>query len=131
MDHSDFFLAAATVIPLLFIATTLQSDQLSNGAFRVLRNVHRAQLSEDRLVRRSAFWAVAVIRNGIGLVFVAGFVGEALALLALMIPCSQKTAVMWIVFALTVILATVVAALSFSKFREEVNSAVKEKGLDP
>ncbi len=68
---------------------------------------------------------------GIGLVFVAGFAGEALALLALMTPTFSNTAVMWIVFNLTVILATVVAALSFSKLREEVNSAVNEKGLDP
>jgi hypothetical protein len=130
MDHPDFFLAAATVIPLLFIATTLQSDRLSNAAFRVVSEIHRARLSEDRLVRRSAVWAAAVIRNGIGLVFVAGFAGEALALLALMTPVFSNAAVMWIVFALTVILATVVAALSFSKFREEVKSALDEKGLD-
>jgi hypothetical protein len=130
MDHPDFFLAAATVIPLLFIATTLQSDRLSNAAFRVVGEIHRARLSDDRLVRRSAVWAAAVIRNGIGLVFVAGFAGEALALLALMTPVFSNAAVMWIVFALTVILATVVAALSFSKFREEVKSALDEKGLD-
>ena len=85
MDHPDF-LAAATVIPLLFIATTLQSDGLSNAAFRVVKRIHRAQLSEDRLVRRSAAWAAGVIGYGIGLVFVAGLVGEALALLALMTP---------------------------------------------
>ena len=74
MDHSDFFLGAVTVIPLLFIATTLQSDRLSSAAFRVGNELHQAHLSQDRLARRSSAWAAGLVMNGIGFVFVAGVV---------------------------------------------------------
>jgi hypothetical protein len=85
MDHSSFFLACATVIPLLLIAISLQTDFLSTWLATAMRRSSTAKKAEDYRTAIKRRDRVTLLIYFVFCLMLLAAVGEAISLLTLLV----------------------------------------------
>jgi hypothetical protein len=87
--NTDFYVAAATVIPVLYVALTVQGTMVSGLLDRINHTLDKVgKLSSDSRNRQLRLLAAVILAQGaivlIGIILLAGVPGEMIALLALL-----------------------------------------------
>lgn len=108
----DFYVACATVIPIFFIAVTVQSayTSLTRASLNVLREGLTAV--PDWVPSGSEVVASGFLQLIAGVILAAGVIGEGVALTVLFQE-SEHQWERWVVFIATLVLVVTVAAVPF------------------
>lgn len=107
--HSDFFVTGATVIPVLFLALTLQGstfDAVIEQCNRILAKYHRST-GKGAIFRAGSI----LLGSTAASVLIVSFIGEYSAIFGLYYQRSNRLGPWWILFSMVSLSLMVIAAI--------------------